>query len=728
MATDNPLLGGGGEIDDWATETTQKELKKLLEKKLSKFDASKIEKLLVSIEKNTKALTKVTKTGGSGGVDFTKLVKSLELGGAAAGGTGGKKTKSENIAKAIGAKFTPGGEGGGGGPVGVDSKVASIQDKLKEGAKKAGSGLFNLGMAIPKSLIGLAAFTAVMGALGGYVAETIDGYRKLIGVGQDFGGSMLKMRREAAQAGMGFATFSNVMLKHSKIVKAVGNESFITLQRQVRRINNDFGQFGFTVEETATVVADYAERQIRAGRLESLSESQRAIGVQKYMFQLTALSKITGRHRDEMMKDIKAISENVDITTATSLMTEEGAKRFREGLDKAGPAMTAVSGEFADSLTDLVAKTSQFGNIGMSSFGKVASIVGGEFSQGVEGFTSALKRGESGSADLVKVYGSLSDMTGETAYSIGVLARSGDQGAIAIQKMRGDLLNMSDTQQAELAKQLGMSEEALEKQLAQQRKQLGAEQKVTAQILAMSSKWDAFTGDIANMLLMNLGPAIMSAVGWIMDFVDNARNYITPFIPLITEVFSAMYNYGGKVVDFFVKFYKLMDEIGVIWLLSELGKALMKIVTTVYDIGTKFFDALGGLIDGIRRFVYKIKHPIDALTMSTEQIDEALGIGTEIATATIAAPEFKGVEGVAPGSVAPTGAAAGGNITGAAAAGDNITGAAAMGGAQTPEMTNKLIAELQELVKQGNMAQAAREAQLKQLKNLSAGNKFGFND
>ena len=249
--------------------------------------------------------------------------------------------------------------GGGGGPIG--GKLKEAKDEEIDATKKSTSGLWNLTKSVSASTIGLLSFATIMGSLGRYVGNSIDGYRELIGVGQDFTGSMIQMRRSSADAGMGFDTFVKIMKENSSVIKSAGVGTFIALQKQVRAVNSGFGQFGFTLEEVGSVTADYIERQIRAGRFEQLTNEQRALEVQKYMGELSMLSKITGRHRDEMMKDAKSITQDVDIRTAAAILGADGAKRFKEGLEKALPGITAVSGDFAESLKDVVAKTIQFG-------------------------------------------------------------------------------------------------------------------------------------------------------------------------------------------------------------------------------------------------------------------------------------------------------------------------------------------------------------------------------
>lgn len=523
--------------EDWALEATQERILAVLEDMYDGKSTADVEKVLKQIEKNTKALNNIGKS-----LDSNKLGAAIKNASRSStssssstatqrtGGGGGPQTAATRPA------------GGGGGPSGTAAAAATGMGGLVNQMTQVFPALGKFAGALGSTTAVIGIFGAAMTQLGFFVSESIDGYRELNRVGFTFGGSLIEMRRQAAQAGMDFSTFGKILQKHSTIIGGVGTQSFIKLQNEVRDVNKGFGQFGYTLEETGTIVAEYLERQIRAGTFEEMDSKRRAQSIQTYMYQLNELSKITNRSREAMAADIKSMSENVDVRTATMRMDAESAERFRKGLEAMGPSMSAVSSEFAQALTDSAAQTAKFGNFAMSEFGKTAAVVGGQFAQGMEQFVVGIQNGGEGANEgLANLYASLDDPAVQR--SLGDLAVAGDEGAKAVIAMMTDFEKLTDKQKAALVKQTGKDLVQLEKEMAARKKQMDAEQKLTAQLNNMQDVWGKAIGKIRELFINTLAPvltylgnSVLSFINIVADVVGAIHEFINPILEMMQPV------------------------------------------------------------------------------------------------------------------------------------------------------------------------------------------------
>ena len=297
--------------------------------------------------------------------------------------------------------------------------------------------------------------------------------------------------------------------------------------------------------------------------------------------------------------------------------------------------MTAVSGEFSKSLTDLAAKTVQYGNIGTSTFGRVASVVGGNFVSGVEGWVAALKRGESGSKDLAKVYDSLKGITGETRESIALMARSGDEGAKEIMGMLGALDKMGD-QTDKLDTQLKKSEKTLADEIKQRNDNQTKEQRLTTMVLNAQNAWLKIAGKLQAALIEKLAPAIIEMANRIDPLIDE---YLPAFIKVVKFAIDHLEWFVGawvafRAVGFFKSLMNLAGGVGTVApFFIRMGAILGSLVTTILPIVGTALSAIGTALAAVTLPVWGVVAAVVAVGAAIwyfwdDLVDITKGIGS----------------------------------------------------------------------------------------------------
>lgn len=176
------------------------------------------------------------------------------------------------------------------------------------------------------TLKGTAKLLGIGGAFGaiiGIIGNQIDSYRGLINVGQGFGGSMMEMSHRAANAGISLKMMSDVAMKHGALMANVGIKTVMDNQKAVRGLINQYGNFGLSLEQIQEFNASEMESRKLQGMFDKLSDGERAQRTAIYLKNLTELSKVTGKRREELDKDMKKQRESMDAYAAAAFFNSK---------------------------------------------------------------------------------------------------------------------------------------------------------------------------------------------------------------------------------------------------------------------------------------------------------------------------------------------------------------------------------------------------------------------
>jgi len=130
-------------------------------------------------------------------------------------------------------------------------------------------------------------------------------------VGATFGGSIRQMVANASQAGLTFEQFSNVIRNNSEDLARLGGTTtegakrLAGLSKSLKQtgLQDDLARLGFTSEDIANGMASVTGRLYRGIGVRAGQEGEAAKVGANYLKNLTAISAITGKNREEMEKE-----------------------------------------------------------------------------------------------------------------------------------------------------------------------------------------------------------------------------------------------------------------------------------------------------------------------------------------------------------------------------------------------------------------------------------------
>ena len=184
-------------------------------------------------------------------------------------------------------------------------------------------------------------------------------FRALSHTGADFNSSVIQLRESAAAAGMPLLDFVDAIKANSNQLASLfgtvqtGVARFQGLAQGLRNITqNEFAQFGLTLDDTNEFLNTFLEFERSRVGLERLTNAELLEGTQNYIMNLVKLSKMTGQSVQEL--DAKNRAEAQAGTTRALLNTLDQSQR------KSVELAISRFGGFNSSLGRLIVQTARF--------------------------------------------------------------------------------------------------------------------------------------------------------------------------------------------------------------------------------------------------------------------------------------------------------------------------------------------------------------------------------
>lgn len=179
----------------------------------------------------------------------------------------------------------------------------------------------------------------MVGAALGYMASTLESLSKsineLINVGASLGSSMVDLKNNATDVGMNLENFANLISKNSSALRILGSntnegmKNFAMLANQVRDISQQYNYFGMTNSELNEAIIQEIELRRKSGQTLSDLQNNLAAGFNELLFETTAMAKITGQDRRELLRAQNvAVSDQV-ISSYLRTLDEGQQSSFR---------------------------------------------------------------------------------------------------------------------------------------------------------------------------------------------------------------------------------------------------------------------------------------------------------------------------------------------------------------------------------------------------------------
>lgn len=183
--------------------------------------------------------------------------------------------------------------------------------------------------------------SGMFGAVAGAAEKTYDAFKKSASVGANFGGSMTEMINSATGAGLTFDQFSGIIAKTGKDLALLGGDSEAgarrlgALGKQIKgtSLAADLNRLGYSTEAINEGMATYAGQLAKTGSLQGMSNSQLIASTGSYLKDLDALTKLTGKNKQELEGERNARLKDAQFRFIMSKMDVESQKNLQNLMD-----------------------------------------------------------------------------------------------------------------------------------------------------------------------------------------------------------------------------------------------------------------------------------------------------------------------------------------------------------------------------------------------------------
>jgi lysozyme len=332
------------------------------------------------------------------------------------------------------------------------------------------------------------------------------------------------MRMSAAKTGLLYQDYGTILEKHSQTM-AIGTgttlrgvETFKNVLKENSKAAVEAQKMGINFSEFSDMQASYVSNLMRAGIAQSLGDTKIADGARKYVEKLNYLSKVTGKQRSEVQKDLDKLQTDVNwrimqARLIKDLGVEEGNKRIAElqtmleltpeSQQEGFKQFFAAGGEIIGESSRAYAQTLEIGGMHATKFGKAA--LNGTIN--AEQYVDAQNRAYKKYAESFEYVGAAMDENSEYVKNYAQILDAGNRAGKSLVQIYQDM--------QELRKQQVKQDDAMAKTMN------------TAYNLAVETQ----TALTSNGAIMKMNNAMASSLEFLLDGVngligpfDNAKN------------------------------------------------------------------------------------------------------------------------------------------------------------------------------------------------------------
>lgn len=231
--------------------------------------------------------------------------------------------------------------------------------------------------------------SVLAGVFGAAAASAENVYRSFTtaaSVGANFSGSMTQMVMSASQAGLTFDQFAGIIAKNGESLALLaqgtgeGAKRLGQLGREIRRsgIADQLYRLGFSTEEINNGMAQFAGRLARGGALQNMTTEQVAEVTGRYLRDLDAVAKLTGKSRESLQAQEDARMRDAQYLTFRNKLDAEGQKNLEilmktipEGMQEGAKEVLATGSATSQAGRDFLAFMNQSGR-SLSDLNRVA--------------------------------------------------------------------------------------------------------------------------------------------------------------------------------------------------------------------------------------------------------------------------------------------------------------------------------------------------------------------
>lgn len=238
---------------------------------------------------------------------------------------------------------------------GAANSVVGLAGNLLSGSMK----LSDYSKALDKNTKILGNLGKVVNALTMFAENSLAEYQSLTGIGASFGKQMTEIKIAAAEFGMTVEDMTKMLKDNTEGLSAFGGTTDQAISRfrqfSTSVLQSDVGtnlrRLGFTVEDINENLLTYAEIAEQDNQLERSVGRDRNASALEFAKELDALSKLTGKQREDLADQMKEARRQGDVQAFLTGQSADASEALSTGLTKIGSTMGP---QFSELFKDLL--------------------------------------------------------------------------------------------------------------------------------------------------------------------------------------------------------------------------------------------------------------------------------------------------------------------------------------------------------------------------------------
>lgn len=307
---------------------------------------------------------------------------------------------------------------------GAGNAVVGLAGNLLSGSMK----LSDYSKALDTNTKILGRLGKVVHALTMFAEESLAEYQSLTGIGASFGKQMTEIKIAAAELGLTVEDMTKMFKDNAEGLSAFGGstDQAISAFRQFSSgvLSSDAGtnlrRLGFTVEQINENLLTYAEIAEQDNQLERSVGRDRNASALEFAKELDALSKLTGKQRDELADQMKEARRQGDVQAFLTGQSAEASEALTKGLTEIS---TTMGPQYAELFKDLLIRGAPTTDQTRNAFVALGDSAD-EFQAQVDAFRSGMSTSDFSGFDqaMMQTQASFTDyLNTEEARQIGML-------------------------------------------------------------------------------------------------------------------------------------------------------------------------------------------------------------------------------------------------------------------------------------------------------------------
>lgn len=259
-------------------------------------------------------------------------------------------------------------------------------------------------------------------------------------VGQNFGGSMLKMHKAAADAGLPLTDFADLIKKNGEAISKMGTEDFARFALSVRKSTANQGMYGYTIEQLNSQVGEYAKTAAMYGTANTLSTRNSTASMVDLAANTSTLSAVTKKSREEISQLANEAMRGALAIGGMLKMDAANREATHKTLANVTSVFAAQQGEAGRILSKFAADTFGSGFSALTEGGKMLYEKGmGDLASDMDVLAQKIRNGTATQEDAFRYNNKFMDSIDRNAQMLTMLASTGDSTAAQLLEARSHM-------------------------------------------------------------------------------------------------------------------------------------------------------------------------------------------------------------------------------------------------------------------------------------------------